>query len=961
VRRLLGRSAEQEQLSALVAGVTEFGGALVIRGAAGIGKSALAAEAAAQAKAAGAKVLSVTGSESEQNFPYAGLHQLLHPVRKGIDALPGSQRDALRIALSLADGDIPDLYMVGMAALNLLSDTGTPLLLLAEDAHWLDQASADVLAFVARRLDSEPIVLIATVRDGVPCRLDAAGLPSLQVGPLSDEVSEELLDEVAPELEPAVRQRLLAEAAGNPLALTELPATIQADSLLKATLPLNARLEQAFGTRISALPAATRMCLLVASLNDRGSLAETFEAATEALRGTDTGGGDAAGDGAAGGGDGAADGGAAGGGAGAAGGGVGSGGGAAGSGAGSGGGGLGVGVDVEALAPAVGGGLVEVVGGRVGFRHPLVRAAIVQTATAAERRVAHRALAEVLAREPERQVWHLAAAATAPDEGVAGSLVKAAERAQYRGGVGAAIAGLEQAARLSESAALRADRLLRAAELSVEAGRADQVERLLAEASRENLSFQDRARATWIRSSFDDGLVDDTAGPIELAKLARSVHEDGDLDLAMRILWGAGMRCFWAEPGPEARQHLLDVADSLPLDEHDPRLIAILAYVAPIERGKAVAAGLMELAGQTGGNPEVERFLGSAALQIGAFELSARFSASAAAGLRAQGRLGLLARALAVHACSATRLGNLDVALPAAEEAAGLAKETNQTFMYGFALSAQAEIAALRGQYAEAAELIAEAEQVALAAGARPVLATVQLARGLAALGEGRHADAFADLHRVFDLTEPSYQLALRCYLIADLTEAAIRCGQEEAARTIIRRLEKEAQQTGSPSLHIGLRYARAALASDDDAEKLFLAALAGDLTGWPLERGRLHLAFGEWLRRHRRAAESRVHLRAARETFDALGLIPWSERARSELRAAGETSPRRTPDAREQLTPQELTIAQLAAEGLTNREIGQRLYLSHRTVSTHLHRIFPKLGITSRADLPGVRRNSPG
>lgn len=877
----------------------------MIRGAAGIGKSALAAEAAARARAAGAKVLSVTGSESEQNFPYAGLHQLLHPVRKGIDALPGSQRDALRIALSLADGDIPDLYLVGMAALNLLSDTGTPLLLLAEDAHWLDQASADVIAFVARRLDSEPIVLIATVRDGVPCQLDTAGLPSLQVEPITDEVASALLDEVAPSLEPAVRERLLSEAAGNPLALTELPATVQADSLLKATLPLNTRLEQAFGARVSALPAETRMCLLVAALNDRGSIGETFEAASAALAGKP--------------------------------------------------------IDAEALTPAVNAGLVGGGRGRLVFRHPLVRSAIVQAATVGERRAAHRALADELRADPERQAWHLAAAAQGPDEGIAGTLVKAAERAQYRGGVGAAIAGLEEAARLSETAELRADRLLRAADLSVEAGRPDLVERLLAEASKEALSFQDQARATWIRSIFDDGLVDDTAGPIELAKLARSVYEDGDLDLAMRILWGAGMRCFWAEPGPEARQHLLDVADSLPLDEHDPRLIAILAYVAPIERGKAVAAGLMELAGQTGGDPEVERFLGSAALQIGAFELAARFSASAAAGLRAQGRLGLLARALAVHACSATRLGNLSVALPAAEEAARLAKETNQIFMYGFALSAQAEIAALRGQYAEAAELIAEAEQVALAAGARPILATVQLARGLSALGEGRHADAFADLHRVFDLTEPSYQLALRCYLIADLTEAAIRCGQEDTAREIMRRLEKDAQQTGSPSLHIGLRYARAVLASDDDAEKLFLAALAGDLTGWPLERGRLHLAFGEWLRRHRRAAESRVHLRAARDTFDALGLLPWSERARSELRAAGETSPRRTPDAREQLTPHELSIAQLAAEGLTNREIGQRLYLSHRTVSTHLHRIFPKLGITSRADLPAVLRNSSG
>ncbi|NEA34642.1 LuxR family transcriptional regulator [Streptomyces sp. SID13031] len=900
---LLGRGPEQQRLATLVAGVTEVGGALLIRGQAGIGKSALLSEAAAQARAAGLKVLSVTGAESEQNFPYAGLHQLLHPLRKDIDALPGRQRDALRVALCLADGDIPDLYVVALATLNLLSDTGTPLLLLAEDAHWLDQASADVLAFVARRLESEPIVLLATVRDGVPSQLDAAALPSLQVEPLTDEVSATLLDEVAPKLEQSVRERLLSESAGNPLALTELPGTLSADSLLKATVPLNTRLEQAFGARTSALPAATRMCLLVASLNDRGSLAETLDAAAAAL---------------------------------------------------------GVPVDADALTPATEARLIELEAGRLTFRHPLMRSAIVQTSTATERQAAHRALADALHQEPERQVWHLAAATPTPDENIASALVKAAERAQYRGGVEAAIASLEEAARLSETADLRADRLLRAADLGVEAGRPDVVKRLLIEASQGDLSQQDQARATWVRSSFDDGLVDDTAGPTELAKLARSVYEDGDLDLAMRILWGAGMRCFWSEPGAEGRQHLLDVADSLPLDDGDPRLIAILAYVAPIERGKVVAAGLMDLAGQTGGNPMVERFLGSAALQIGAFELSARFSSSAAAGLREQGRLGLLARALAVHACSAVRLGNLDIAMPAAEEAARLAKETNQTFMYGFAVSAQAEVAALRGQYAEAAELIAEAEQVGLAAGARPVLATVQLARGLVALGEGRHADAFADLHRIFDPAEPSYQLALRCYVIAELAEAAIRCGQEDAVRKIVKRLEKDAQQSASPSLHIGLRYVRAVLANDDEAEKLFQTALAADLTGWPLERGRLQLAYGEWLRRHRQAAESRVHLRAARETFDALGLIPWSERARSELRAAGETSPRRTPDAREQLTPHELSIAQLAAEGLTNREIGQRLYLSHRTVSTHLHRIFPKLGITSRADLPAVLRNSP-
>jgi ATP/maltotriose-dependent transcriptional regulator MalT len=401
-----------------------------------------------------------------------------------------------------------------------------------------------------------------------------------------------------------------------------------------------------------------------------------------------------------------------------------------------------------------------------------------------------------------------------------------------------------------------------------------------------------------------------------------------------------------------ARQHLVAVADRLPIDDGDPRLVAISAYVAPIERGGAVAGRLRELAGRTGREPEVDRFLGSAALQVGAFDLSARFSAASLSGLRAQGRLGLLTRALAVQAWSSVRLGDLVVAAPAAEEAGRLAQETNQPFMFGLARAVQAEIAALRGDYEQATVLAAAAEQVSLSAGARPVLATVQVARGLAALGEGRYADAFADLRRIHDPADPAYQLALRCYAIAELADAAVRTDQAAAMHEILRELESFAPSTSSPALHVGLRYVRAVLAPGDSAEDLFRAALAADLTGWPLERGRVQLAFGEWLRRRRRAAESRPHLRAARETFDALGMIPWSERARGELRATGEASPRRDPDARDQLTAHELSIAQLAATGLTNREIGQRLYLSHRTVSTHLHRIFPKLGISSRNDL---------
>jgi DNA-binding CsgD family transcriptional regulator len=906
---LLGRELEKKQLAELIDGVRHRGGALVVRGEAGIGKSALLAEVGALTATSRMRVLTTIGAESEEHLPYAGLHQLLHPIRSGIDALPAPQRDALRVALGLSDElaerPVPDGYLVGLAALNLLAEAAadSPLVLIAEDAHWLDRPSADVLAFVARRLESEPIVLIATVRDGVPSRLGDTGLPSMRVERLPEDTAAELLDAVAPGLTAPVRARLLSEAAGNPLALTELAATVGIPggtaallpAVLPTVLPLTARLERAFTARVAGLPAETRTSLLIAALNDSGSLAETLDATASAL---------------------------------------------------------GTAVGVAVLTPAVEARLIELGPAALTFRHPLMRSAIPQAADAGQRQAAHRALAETLSGQPDRRAWHRAAATAGADESVATELELAADRAQRRGGVAAAVAALEQSARLSEDPARRVERLLRASDLAADSGRRDVVERLLREVATAELSAQQRARATWILSSFDDGMRDDTAGPLELAGLAESVAADGDLDLGMRILWGAGMRCFWIEPGVTAREHLVAVADRLPIDDGDPRLVAISAYVAPIERGGAVVGRLRELAGRTGREPEVDRFLGSAALQVGAFDLSARFSAASLSGLRAQGRLGLLTRALAVQAWSSVRLGDLVVAAPAAEEAGRLAQETNQPFMFGLARAVQAEIAALRGDYEQATVLAAAAEQVGLAAGARPVLATVQVARGLTALGEGRYADAFADLRRIHDPADPAYQLALRCYAIAELADAAVRTDQAAAMHEILRELESFAPSTSSPALHIGLRYVRAVLAPGDSAEDLFRAALAADLTGWPLERGRVQLAFGEWLRRRRRAAESRPHLRAARETFDALGVIPWSERARGELRAAGEASPRRDPDARDQLTAHELSIAQLAATGLTNREIGQRLYLSHRTVSTHLHRIFPKLGISSRTDL---------
>jgi DNA-binding CsgD family transcriptional regulator/tetratricopeptide (TPR) repeat protein len=750
-------------------------------------------------------------------------------------------------------------------------------------------------------------VLLAAIRDGFPGVFDDAGLPDVGLRRLDGTASAALLDARTPALGPAVRQRVLTEASGNPLALVELPAVFATVGDARAGtswLPVTARLEQAFAARVPALPPATRHLLRVAALNDGEALAEALNAAT-VLAGHP--------------------------------------------------------VTVHDLEPAIAVQLIEVAGERVWFRHPLMRSAIHQGATVAERHAAHAALAEVLPGEDDRRVWHRAAACAGPDEAVAADLEAVATRVRVRGGADAAVAALERAATLSGDPAGRGRRLLQAAEAAVEMGRRDVVVRLLAEADVLPDSSAHRTRMTWIRESFDDGVRDPAAGARSLADLADRVGADGDTAQALKLLWGATLRCFWTEPGPQARERVVAVAERLQVRELDPQLLAILAFVAPIERAAVVLDRLKRVAMQPASSEPAARLLGDAALLTGAFDLAARFSAASLADLRSQGRLGLLARALAVQAWSSVHLGDLNAAIPAAQEAGRLARETMQPVMHATARVTEAMIAALRGQEQLAHDIAAEAQRATMSAGVRPVLSSVQHARGLTALGCGRYDEAYEHLRRMYEPSDAAFHLALRCYAVGDLAEAAARSGNQEAVRGVIAEMESIGLRTPSPALHAGLRHARAVLADDAAAEELHEAAVGADLPGWPYTKARAQLAYGGWLRRHRRAAESRALLRAARDTFDSLGTIPWSERARQELRASGESSRGRAPDARDWLTPQELQIAQMAATGLTNREIGQRLYLSHRTISSHLHRIFPKLGVTSRSALGAALDSSTG
>lgn len=888
---LVGRDAQIDALDRLLHGVRHRGVAVLVRGEAGIGKSALLHHVSGAAAGLGLRVVGTTGVESETTLPFAGLHQLVRPLLGRLPALPAPQRRALRAAFGMTDDAAPELFLIGLAALTLISDSASdqPLVLVVDDAHWLDRPSADVLGFAARRLESEAVVLVAAQRDGFPPVLSGPALVEHHLERLDRRAAEDVLARRAPQLDPAVRRRLLAEAAGNPLALAELPLEGSRDEW--APLTLTARLEQAFAARLPGLPDDTRDLLLVAALEDGGDLGEA-RAAASALRGEE--------------------------------------------------------VTAEALTPAVEVGLVAADGAELAFRHPLVRHAIRQRATLAERQRAHVALAGTL-RDPDRQTWHRAVACDAPDDAVAADLEDAAARAQRRGGVAAAQAALERAARLTADPAERARRYLQAAELAFEWGRPDVVDRLLQETAALDVPARERTRMTVIREGFEEGIRDVRAGTRVLTEVAAAAAADGRADQALRFLQAASLRCWWADPGAEARARLLEVVDRA-LDPDDVLVLEVLSYVAPFERGALVLERLRALSDGPVDTARAQA-AGDAASVVGDFPLAVEFLTSALTGLRADGRLGLLGRALAVQAWSALNVGRFDLAATAADEAARLAADSAQPLMGAVALVVQSVVSAVRG--AEAVEdRLAEAARLGLEVDSNAVLAGVQVARGAVALDRGLHEAAWDHLVRLSDPADPAHHPVVRTFAVGDLVEAAVHSGHRSEVEPIVADLEAIAGRTSSPVLLVGLRYGRALLAPEHEAEDLFSAALAADLSAWPFARARLQLAHGAWLRRRRRAAESRAPLRAARDTFDALGAAAWGDRARSELRASGEQSRPRTPEAREQLSPQELLIAQLAAQGLTNREIGARLYLSHRTVGTHLHRIFPKLGITSRVAL---------
>jgi DNA-binding CsgD family transcriptional regulator len=873
----------------------------VISGEAGIGKSALLEHARARASEGGAQTLVTVGVESEAELAFAGMHQLLRPIIGPAELLPSPQRSALDAAFGVRRDLEPDPFLVALAAHQLVCGAAEarPVALIVDDAHWLDRSTLGVLSFIARRLEGESVVLILAVRDGCANLLTEARLPTVRLERLNAAAAAEVLDYSAPDLHPVVRARALAEAAGNPLALVELaralPSSAGARGRLSSTpATLTARLEQAFATRLDGLPEETCVMLLAAALDGRASLDEVATAASE-LRGEATA--------------------------------------------------------LSALDPAVEADLVAIVDAELRFRHPLKRSAVRQAAPPAQVLAMHGALAKVVA-DPERQLWHRAMAAVGCDEELAAALDAHAAVARRRGAVAVAAAALERAAALTPEPVRKGERLVRAAEVAYELGLVEIVRRLLRQVEAVEIGPLEAARSAWLRHMIIGDVWVQRGAAEAFVEISRQMHDGGDTEMALRSLVPIAHRCWWTRARARTRQYVIDTAEGFGVSEDDALLLAVTALAHPELTGPKVLDRVSRMALRDFADPGSLMYLGIAAEKAGDHVAGRQLLARAIERLREQGRIGMLTEALVYHAGTAIYTGAWAVAAAAGAEAARLAGDSRQPqfALTGAILAAHA--AALRGDEPDIDALLAEPERTLRAMNGGPMLAPAHLARASAALGDGRHDDAFQHLWPVFDKSDPAFHRFLRWRAVLDLAEAAARGEHAPLVAEVIDELEQIARQSAPPILCANLACARPLVAADDEAERLFRVALRQDQTGYPFLRARTLFSFGCRLRRQRRSAESRKPLRDAIDLFDALGATRWSMRARQELRAAGETIGHRTPDARDRLTAQEMQIASLAAQGLSNREIGERLFLSHRTIGSHLYRIFPKLEITSRAQL---------
>jgi DNA-binding CsgD family transcriptional regulator len=900
---LYGRDAERSALATLLdAARDSHSGVLVLRGQAGVGKSALLQDTVAQAE--GLQVLEARGVESEAELAFAGLHQLLRPVLDQVSGLPEPQARALRAAFGLEEGNGDARFLVSVAVLSLLAEVAErrPVLCVVDDAQWLDEASANALVFVARRLEAEGVVLLFAARDEDPRRFGATGLPELEIGGLDRVAVAALLAALASvPIGPEVCDRLVEQTGGNPLALTELPSVLTSGQLsgnepLPLQLPLTDGVERSFLVRVRRLPADAQTLLLVAAAEGTGELATVTAAAATLGAG-------------------------------------------------------GAGLDAAEAA-----GLVRVRAGALVFHHPLVRSAVYQAASSSQRRQAHRALAQALGREGDvdRRAWHLAAAAVEPDEGVVGELDAVAERARGRGGFESASAALERAAALSADPAARGQRLVAAASNAWLAGQLGRAAGLLQAARPLASDPLLRAEAGRLR-----GWLEMSVGSVAVAHrlLVQAAQDVGPVDpeRARRILAGAA-EAAWLEADRDAGAELGRVAARLgPADGPHDRYFAdlVAGFLAYLEGDTAVAVHrLTDAIGLAGrlDDPDLLSLAAHHAFYVGddtaAYQLNVRVAAAARAGGKAAELLFTLPRVAQAELLS----GRWTAAAASAAEAVRLATETGQPALSALPLTWLTLLAALRGDEDGFWSRIAETEQVAathpLGVFQSPVQDLLQWARAVQKAASARPASAATLLG---ELRHP----VVANMAALDGVEAAVHADRRNSALEQLGPLDAFAAHSGAAWALARAAHAHGLLSDGHVAEERFQEALDHHRRARrPFERARAELAYGELLRRARRRVDARSHLEAALDTFERLGAAPWAERARLELRASGQTARRRDPSTLWQLTPQELQVARFVAQGLPTREVAAQLFLSPRTVEFHLRNVFAKLGLSSRTQL---------
>jgi DNA-binding CsgD family transcriptional regulator len=876
---------------------------LVVRGDPGVGKTALLDYLAG--RASGSRVAHASGVEAEMELAYAGVHQLLTPMLDRLERLPDPQREALATAFGLSAGPAPDRFLVGLATLSLLADAAEehPLLCLVDDAQWLDQASAQVLGFVARRLVADPVALVFAAR--VPGE-ELAGLPELLVEGLPEADARALLEAaLTGPLDARVRDRLVAETGGNPLALLELPrgltpAELAGGFALPDAPPLAGRIEDSFRRRLEALPAQTRSLLLVAAADPVGDPVLVWQAAER------------------------------------------------------------LGIRAAAATPAAEAGLLEI-GARVLFRHPLVRSAAYRSASLQERQEVHRALAEATdpALDPDRRAWHRAQATLGPDEEVAAELERSAGRAQARGGVAAAAAFLQRAVALTLDPAGRAERALAAAQASLQAGAFDAALGLLATAETGPLDDFQRARVDLLRGQVAFASDLGSEAPPLLLKAARAL-ERFDMELARETYLTAWAAAVFA--GADDLPETCRAIRALPPPAGTPRPVDLLldGLALLITEGRPAAAATLLRAGKDLADIPAEDVLRwgwmatAASNAVWDDDSTRAIAARHVQVVRDAGALAQLPMPLLALGTVTAWSGDFAGAASMIAEAESIAAATGSRMPPSIAL----RLVGLQGREAEASALIAATIEQA-AAGGQGLAATI--ARWAAAVlynGLGRYDEAVtAARHATSDTFEPYVSM----WALPELVEAATRMGDAELARDALERLAETTRPAGT-DFALGIESRTRALLSDGViAEELYREAIERlGRTRLRPELARAHLLYGEWLRRQGRRVDARAQLRTAHDLFAAIGMEAFAERARRELLATGERVRKRSPETREELTPQETQIARLARDGLSNPEIGAQLFISARTVKYHLGKVFTKLGISSRSQLRRVLPRDP-